>query len=93
MAQIVPQPAVVKYLDTYFLHYNNTEQGLAKLLRSDLTKHSGTPELNKLTIIRKFLPYKHTNGCYYIATKQGVISLSTGNVIKDKGIINAVMSF
>ena len=92
MAQIVPQPAVVKYLNQYFLHYNNTEQGLAKLLRSDLSKYSGTPELNKLIIVRKFLPYRYTNGCYYIATKQGVISLSTGNVIKDKGIINAVMS-
>ena len=92
MAQIVPQPAVVKYLNMYFLHYNNTDEGLAKLLRPDLTKHSGTPVLSQLTIVRRFLPYRHTNGCYYISTKQGVISLSSGNVIKDKGIINAVMS-
>jgi hypothetical protein len=85
-------PSVVFYLGKYFLNYGVTEDNNAKLLNADLTKYSGTPRLEKLQVIHKFLPYKHTNGVKYIATKQGVISLATAKVIKDKRIIASVLN-
>lgn len=77
--------SVVSYKDDVYLLYSLTTSGRAKLLRPDLSKFSGTPGLDKLKVLKN-LDRRKYNGHYYCKTKQGIISMSTGNLIVDDNI-------
>lgn len=79
-------PYVVKYKGEYYLHYANTKNGKAKLLKPDGKKFSGTPGTDKLEVVRT-LKTKSFNGSEYCKTKVGVVSCSTGNIIKDSNVL------
>jgi hypothetical protein len=70
-------PSVVKYNNKYYVLFNKTSEGRAKLLSSTGLIYSGTPMLEKLTFVKE-LPYTKYNGHWYVLTKQGIFSCSTG---------------
>ena len=77
---------VVSYKGKFFLHYRNNSSGLAQLVNSEGKKVSGTPHPDKLQTV-KTLRAKLFNGHYYVATKQGIFSCSTGMKISDPKIV------
>jgi hypothetical protein len=80
------KPSIVMYKDQYFLFYKQNKAGLAQLINSGGNKFSGTPHIEKLSIIKE-LPVKSFNGHEYVSTKQGIFSCSTGKRITHPEII------
>jgi hypothetical protein len=73
-------PGVVTYKNEYYLLYAVNSVNKAKLIKPDGLKYSGTPNLDKLTLVKE-RPMVTFNGHQYIYTKQGIFSCSTGNHI------------
>jgi hypothetical protein len=77
---------VVRYKGEYYIHYNDTDNGSAKLITPEGKKFSGTPTLEKLEYIRS-IQCKHFNGSMYFNTKIGVFSAATGKKIVHPKIV------
>jgi hypothetical protein len=81
---------IVKYKEEHFLCYGKTSNGLARLIKSDGTKYSGTPYPDKLEVVRKKLIHVEFNGHTYVNTKMGVFSCSTGKKVSNPDILTVV---
>ena len=75
-----PVGCVVEYNNVMFLCLGTTSQNKARLLLSDCKKYSGTPNLDKLTIVKRLRTTVYRDRLY-IHTKQGIISASTGDIM------------
>ena len=79
------KPFVTTHNDCYMLCYRVVD-GRARLLKSDGSKFSGTPAAYTLPIVKTF-DTKAFNGNSYFKCKLGVVSCSSGNLIKDPNIL------
>lgn len=75
--------SVVVYNNKRYLFLGLNSSNKSRLLNTDLSKYSGTPNPDKLqfdymTSVRMF------NNHLYSFTKHGVISLTTGEIMSDK---------
>jgi len=78
---------IVKYKGEYFLNYGVTSNGNARLITAEGKKYSGTPNTDKLEVIRKKLQHREFNGHTYVETKVGVFSCSTGKLVANPDIL------
>lgn len=74
--------SVVEYNGSIYLMYNVTSTGRAKLLCVNGRKFSGTPMLEKLKVLKECDVHEY-QGRYYIETKQGMLSSSTGEFMSE----------
>lgn len=80
-------PAVVRYKEQYFVCFAMNYYGKAKLISVNGSIYTGTPEMDKLTLVKP-LATKSFNGHNYFKTKLGVFSCSTGRKIVQSDIVN-----
>jgi hypothetical protein len=80
---------IVRYKGEYYLWYASTSNGAAKLINQHGVKFSGTPSPSKLEIVEELTNIREFNGHRYVETKQGIFSLSTGNLVVDSNILKA----
>jgi hypothetical protein len=79
---------VVSYKGAMFLWYR-TVNGRARLLNANGTKFPGTPAVvNVAHWVVKTIPALEFNRNWYVSTKQGVFSCSTGHKVIDTNIIS-----
>lgn len=81
--------SIVRYNGSYYLFLGLNKSNKCRLLTTDLRLYSGTPNTDKLELVKKLPIVKHKNGHFYCHTKHGFISLSTGKLIKNSFITSS----
>ncbi len=80
--------AVVEHKGEKYLLWRVNEAGKAQLLKPDLTKYSGMPEMDKLTWLYQLPLVYFNNKDYVVDNKQRIISLATGKICSFTPAIN-----
>ena len=82
-------PVAIKYKEDIYLCYKLVDNR-AHLITKDGKKYSGTPvfELTKMQIVKSDFETRDFNGHKYVQTKLGVFSMTTGNKVAMKEILD-----
>lgn len=80
---VMPLGSTVKYNGEIYFLYGATSNGSAKLLDKDGNKFSGTPSIEKLTLVKQHACVVYNNISYY-KTKKGFVSSKTGTICKER---------
>ena len=82
-------PVAIKYKDAIYLCYKLVDDRY-HLIDSNGKKYSGTPvfELTKMQIVKSDFETRDFNNHKYVQTKQGVYSMTTGNKVGMKEILD-----
>jgi hypothetical protein len=72
--------SVVEYNGKKYLFWNNNK-GKAQLINTDGTKFSGTPNLDKLTVIGGYTTTMYDNTEYIVTDNNNIYSGATGNLV------------
>jgi hypothetical protein len=73
--------SVVKYNNEIYLFWNKTDLNKAQLIKTDGTKFSGTPDINKLEILGNYKTTIYNNVEYIVTDKNNIYSGATGNLV------------
>ena len=84
--------SIVEYKGAYYLHYGNNTYNRARLLKADGRKFSGTPIPDKLNVVKQLKFILSHGGHRYVMTRQGIISLTSGNKITNHVIYDIMIN-
>ncbi len=73
--------AVVEYNGKKYLFWNENAAGKAQLINTDGTKFSGTPNLDKITVLGNYKTTVFNNTEYIVTDNNNVYSGATGNLV------------
>ncbi|HPQ80031.1 MAG TPA: hypothetical protein PLG47_06225, partial [Candidatus Dojkabacteria bacterium] len=73
--------AVVQYLSNTYLFWNQNNAGKAQLIKTDGTKFSGTPNIDKLTVLGAYPTVMYNNTEYIVTDNNNVYSGATGSLV------------
>jgi hypothetical protein len=73
--------AVVEYKGDKYLYWNTNNSNKAQLIKTDGTKFSGTPDLDKLIVLGNYKTTKFNNNDYIVTDNNNVYSGATGNLV------------
>lgn len=73
--------SVVEYNDKKYLFWNKNQSGKAQLINTDGTKFSGTPNVDKLTVIGSYPTVMYNSTEYIVTDNNNVYSGATGNLV------------
>jgi len=73
--------SIVEYNGKKYLFWNKTNLDKAQLIQVDGTKFSGTPNLDKLTILGSYPTVSYNNIDYIVTDNDNVYSGATGNLV------------
>ena len=73
--------SVVSYNGEKYLFWNQNESGKAQLIKIDGTKFSGTPNIDKLSILGSYKTVVYNNTEYIVTDNNNIYSGATGNLV------------
>ena len=82
---------VVVWEGKHYLYFKRTNTGQARLVSADGKVVPIAVPTSDLKVVKK-LKATNINGVNYVNSKSGVFSLSTGRKIKQKSIVNKLVS-
>jgi hypothetical protein len=79
--KVLKKGSVVSYNGETYLFWNETEKNKAQLIKTDGTKFSGTPNIDKLTILGSYKTTVYNNAEYIVTDKNNIYSGKTGDIV------------
>jgi muramidase (phage lysozyme)/soluble cytochrome b562 len=73
--------SIVDYNGSMYLFWNENSSGKAQLIKTDGTKASATPNIDKLKVIGSYPIVQYNNNEYIVTDNNNIYSGSTGNLV------------
>ena len=73
--------SIVDYNGSMYLFWNENSSGKAQLIKTDGTKSSATPNIDKLKVIGSYPIVQYNNNEYIVTDNNNIYSGSTGNLV------------
>ena len=79
--KVLKKGSVVEYNGKKYLFWNQNKSGKAQLINEDGTKFSGTPGIDKLTVLGSYQTTVYNKTEYIVTDNNNIYSGATGNIV------------